>query len=67
MYKQLASLLPQSKGVSTRPFSKMHDVNPSNVIVNKLTRIQDYLLKKIDPELYAHLENMEIPPQIYGM
>lgn len=53
--------------VKSLPFARPQDMNPSNVIVNKLTRIQDYLLKKYDPELHMYLEKMEIPPQIYGM
>ena len=52
---------------STQPFARPQDLNPSNVIVTKLTRIQDYLLKKADLELHMHLERLEIAPQIYGM
>ena len=52
---------------SSQPFSRPQDLNPSNVIVTKLTRIQDYLLKKADHELHMHLERLEIAPQIYGM
>ncbi|WAR10543.1 TBCD5-like protein [Mya arenaria] len=51
----------------TRPFARPQDLNPSNVIVTKLTRIQDYLLKKVDHELHGHLERQEIAPQIYGI
>jgi TBC1 domain family protein 5 len=49
------------------PFARPQDLNPSNVIVSKLTRIQDYILKKFDVELHMHLDRLEIPPQIYGM
>lgn len=52
---------------SSQPFSRPQDLNPSNVIVTKLTRIQDYLLKKADHELHMHLERLEIAPQIYGI
>ncbi|XP_052252707.1 TBC1 domain family member 5-like isoform X2 [Dreissena polymorpha] len=52
---------------ATQPFAKPQDLNPSNVIVTKLTRIQDYLLKKADHELHVHLERQEIAPQIYGI
>ena len=53
--------------INATPFSKSQDLNPSNAIVTKLTRIQDYILKKYDPELHQHLERLEIAPQIYGM
>ncbi|XP_070175204.1 TBC1 domain family member 5-like isoform X2 [Littorina saxatilis] len=49
------------------PFTRTQDQMPSSVIVTKLTRIQDYLLKKHDMDLHAHLENLEIAPQIYGI
>ncbi|GFS04335.1 TBC1 domain family member 5, partial [Elysia marginata] len=49
------------------PFSRSQDLNPSNAIVTKLTRIQDYILKKFDQELHQHLERLEIAPQIYGI
>ncbi|XP_060555874.1 LOW QUALITY PROTEIN: TBC1 domain family member 5-like, partial [Ruditapes philippinarum] len=51
----------------SQPFARPQDLNPSNVIVTKLTRIQDYLLKKADLELHMHLERHEIAPQIYGI
>ena len=50
-----------------QPFTRPQDTNSSNAIVSKLTRIQDYILKKCDEELYLHLERLEIAPQIYGM
>ena len=53
--------------MTAQPFAKQQELNPSNVIVIKLTRIQDYLLKKFDPDLQAHLDQMDIAPQIYGM
>lgn len=30
-------------------------------------RIHDHLLKHHDPEVFAHLNRLEIPPQVYGM
>ena len=51
----------------TRPFARFDRATSSNVIVNKLTRIHDYLLRQTDLELYQHLETLEIPPQVYGM
>ncbi|XP_076456116.1 TBC1 domain family member 5-like isoform X2 [Babylonia areolata] len=52
---------------TSQPFTRSQELIPSSVIVTKLTRIQDYLLKKNDLELHAHLENLEIAPQIYGI
>lgn len=52
---------------NVQPFARPQDLNPSNVIITKLTRIQDYILKKYDVELHLHLERLEIVPQIYGM
>lgn len=49
------------------PFARPQDLNSSSAIVTKLTRIQDYILKKFDVELHGHLERLEIAPQIYGM
>lgn len=53
--------------LSVQPFSRFQDLPSSNVIVTKLTRIQDYLLKRFDNELYEFLLRMDIAPQIYGM
>ncbi|XP_059141726.1 TBC1 domain family member 5-like isoform X3 [Physella acuta] len=53
--------------INATPFSRSQDLNPSSAIVTKLTRIQDYILKKYDPELHQHLERLEIAPQIYGI
>ncbi|CAC5375916.1 TBC1D5 [Mytilus coruscus] len=53
--------------MTTTPFARPQDLNPSNAIVSKLTRIQDYILKKFDIELHMHLDRLEIPPQIYGI
>ncbi|VDI32236.1 TBC1 domain family member 5 [Mytilus galloprovincialis] len=61
---------PQCRGkerMTTAPFARPQDLNPSNAIVSKLTRIQDYILKKFDVELHMHLDRLEIPPQIYGI
>ncbi|XP_055997700.1 TBC1 domain family member 5-like isoform X7 [Ostrea edulis] len=49
------------------PFARPQDLNSSSAIVAKLTRIQDYILKKFDVELHGHLERLEIAPQIYGI
>ncbi|XP_061182862.1 TBC1 domain family member 5-like isoform X1 [Saccostrea echinata] len=62
--------LPVSRGrerVNSIPFARPKDLNSSSAIVTKLTRIQDYILKKFDHELHGHLERLEIAPQIYGI
>ncbi|XP_041347301.1 LOW QUALITY PROTEIN: TBC1 domain family member 5-like [Gigantopelta aegis] len=64
--KDLENPRPTDK-VTSQPFSRPQDLNPSNVIVAKLTRIQDYILKKFDPELHQHLERLDIAPQVYGI
>lgn len=59
---------PKGKEIfNVQPFARPQDLNPSNVIITKLTRIQDYILKKYDAELHLHLERLEIVPQIYGI
>ncbi|XP_052813221.1 TBC1 domain family member 5-like isoform X1 [Mya arenaria] len=65
--KEVYPTRPSIDHSSTQPFARPQDLNPSNVIVTKLTRIQDYLLKKVDHELHGHLERQEIAPQIYGI
>ncbi len=68
LYSVTFSCAYQKNNLATaQPFARPQDMNPSNVIVTKLTRIQDYLLKKWDSDLHTHLEKMDIPPQIYGM
>lgn len=62
-----ARFLQNTNIFTAQPFARQQDMHPSNVIITKLTRIQDYVLKRFDPELHAHLEKMEIAPQIYGM
>ncbi|KAK7483590.1 hypothetical protein BaRGS_00025143, partial [Batillaria attramentaria] len=52
---------------TSQPFVRSQELLPSSVIVTKLTRIQDYVLRKFDAELHAHLEQLEIAPQIYGI
>lgn len=53
--------------MNIRPFARPQDLNPTNVIIFKLTRIQDQLLKRHDRDLYLYLEKLEIAPQIYGI
>ena len=63
----LSRVLQNNNILTAQPFARPQDMNPSNVVTTKLTRIQDYILKRYDLELHAHLENFEIAPQIYGM
>lgn len=65
--KELAIPKGKEKYKNAMPFARIQDMNPSNAIVSKLTRVQDYILKKYDIELYNHLERLEITPQIYGI
>ncbi|XP_074652498.1 TBC1 domain family member 5-like isoform X4 [Tubulanus polymorphus] len=67
---QAREITPPSKLqalAAAQPFARPQDMQPSNVIVNKLTRIQDYVLKKHDLELHMHMERLDIAPQIYGI
>lgn len=57
----------KSKLSETRPWSRPQDDDMGNVVIAKLTQIQDVLLKRHDPSLYARLEKLEIFPQIYGI
>lgn len=59
--------LQRTSLLTAQPFTRPQELHPSNVIVTKLTRIQDYLLKRFDPELHEYLQSMDIVPQIYGM
>ncbi|CAG8534188.1 14058_t:CDS:2 [Acaulospora colombiana] len=36
-------------------------------VVMRCNKIHEEYLKMIDPELYSHLKNLEIEPQLYGM
>lgn len=49
------------------PFARVQDTCQSSVLVRKLNWIGDTLVKHSDPQLYHHLEKLDIPPQIYGM
>ena len=49
------------------PFCKSPTLYASNAILNKLTRIHDYILKKVDLPLYERLHTLDIYPQMYGM
>ncbi|CAD5122695.1 DgyrCDS11105 [Dimorphilus gyrociliatus] len=65
--KELTSQQVHVRKLSLEPFSKQHDVSPSNAIVFKLARIHDHLLKRFDPELRKCLEDNDIIPQFYGI
>uniref|UniRef100_T1JG27 Rab-GAP TBC domain-containing protein n=1 Tax=Strigamia maritima TaxID=126957 RepID=T1JG27_STRMM len=64
----IRDIYPQkSNSMSVRLFARPQDMNPTNVIIFKLSRIYDHLLKRHDSQLYHHLEKLEIAPQIYGI
>ncbi|XP_022797430.1 TBC1 domain family member 5-like isoform X2 [Stylophora pistillata] len=48
------------------PFTDQ-EIIPSTAIVKKLNRIQEHMLRKYDPELWVHLKNLDITPQVYGL
>ena len=41
------------------------DNSTSSPVVQKTKKIQDIMLKKLDPILHAHLVDLDIEPQIY--
>ncbi|ELU02125.1 hypothetical protein CAPTEDRAFT_172782, partial [Capitella teleta] len=65
--KEITPPPKSTSSVNSQPFAKINEFHSSNVIITKLTRIQDYLLRRVDNELYSHLITMDIPPQIYGI
>ncbi|KAK3752394.1 hypothetical protein QZH41_008592, partial [Actinostola sp. cb2023] len=40
---------------------------PPTAIIKKLNKIQDHLLRKHDTDLWFHLKEMNIAPQVYGL
>ena len=52
---------------SDAPFSRAQDTGPTSALITKLNWIGDNLLRQADPQLYKHLESLDIAPQIYGM
>lgn len=48
------------------PFADQ-ELMPSTAIVKKLNRIQEHMLRKYDPELWVHMKNLDITPQVYGL
>ncbi|KAG1683196.1 TBC1 domain family member 5 [Nymphon striatum] len=64
----IRDIFPYKRGTyEIEPFSRPDDTDLSNIVILKLKRISDSLLKKHDSELYHHLEKMEIVPQMYGI
>ncbi|KJE95089.1 TBC1 domain family protein [Capsaspora owczarzaki ATCC 30864] len=53
----------------TAPFAdaKEEEQEKTSDIVKKLKHIQHKLLQDADPTLYAHLQNLQIEPQLYGL
>ncbi|XP_031560897.1 TBC1 domain family member 5-like isoform X2 [Actinia tenebrosa] len=41
--------------------------SPPTAIVKKLNKIQDHLLRKYDPDLWIHMKELNIVPQVYGL
>ena len=54
-------------GYEGKPWSRPQDKTTGNKLVDNLNYIQDVLLKRHDPALFARLEKLEIFPQIYGI
>jgi len=55
------------QGCSGKPWSRPQDQTTGNKLVDNLNYIQDVLLRRHDPTLFARLEKLEIFPQIYGI
>lgn len=49
-----------------QPFSR-NDIETHTVLGLKLSKINRHILKRLDPNLQAHLELLEINPQVYGI
>ncbi|XP_078375705.1 TBC1 domain family member 5-like isoform X2 [Oculina patagonica] len=49
------------------PVKGLPERNKSTAIVKKLNRIQEHMLRKYDPELWVHMKNLDITPQVYGL
>ena len=54
-------------GYEGKPWSRPQDQTTGNKLVDNLNYIQDVLLRRHDPALFARLEKLEIFPQIYGI
>ncbi|EDO42229.1 predicted protein [Nematostella vectensis] len=52
--------------VHAAPF-KDPTTTPPTAIVKKLNKIQDHLLRKHDTDLWLHLKDLDIAPQLYGL
>uniref|UniRef100_A0A1I8AQ14 Rab-GAP TBC domain-containing protein n=2 Tax=Steinernema glaseri TaxID=37863 RepID=A0A1I8AQ14_9BILA len=48
-------------------FKSIKDTGPSSELIEKLKFIGDVQLQEIDPELWNHLNKLDIAPQIYGI
>lgn len=53
--------------INFEPFSTSLEPSSCSVLGIKLRFINEKILKRVDPELYFHLFNMTIEPQIFGM
>ncbi|XP_077993105.1 TBC1 domain family member 5-like isoform X2 [Glandiceps talaboti] len=57
----------KNKILNTTPFATPDLFNPTSPVVNKLTKIQEHVLKRFDYDLHLHLSRLEIAPQVYGI
>ncbi|CAL4065462.1 unnamed protein product, partial [Meganyctiphanes norvegica] len=58
---------PRNNIINAQPFARPQDSVSSNLLVQKLYSIHDGHLQRIDPQIYNHLNKLEIAPQIYGI
>ncbi|XP_065574531.1 TBC1 domain family member 5 homolog A-like isoform X2 [Artemia franciscana] len=52
--------------INPKLFNRMEN-SATNDLVKKLSELHDNRLKRLDTELYIHLERNEIAPQVYGI
>lgn len=53
--------------INFEPFSTSLEPSSCSVLGIKLRLIYEKILKRVDSELFFHLFNMKIEPQIFGM
>lgn len=61
------TLAPASIDGVVESFCRVGDVVPNSELLRKLRYIGEKILAHVDPTLYAHLNKLEIHPQLYGM
>ncbi|KAK0420926.1 hypothetical protein QR680_014971 [Steinernema hermaphroditum] len=61
-------LAPSLNELCEKPlFPNIKDTGPSSELIEKLRYIGDVQLQEIDPDLWNHLNKLDIAPQIYGI